>query len=530
MKAFSIVAALCAALVLPIAQAAPTADVQAQVDRAASALGVLPSQALRIAGTITYYDPEQSRVPGGEPRLGTEATFVQWRDVAGTRSRIEWRMDALRPYPKKLQFVEVVEGGRGYVMGTDSMLPVKENLPGGHLMSRTRVAANERELLRTAPDLLLRMQREPARLQAIVSPTAAGERTPTVRFAVGATDLQVGFDAASGLPSVIRMRDHDPIMADSDFDLVLSDWRDVGGWRHPFQQRYELNGKVVASVRLTSVQSLQAPADAWSHPNIADEPAGSVQTDSFQWFLRKQGFAVLLDTDAIYFDPQQSRGLAFRPLAPSVWLATGGFYNSLVVVLGDALVVYDAPHETHAQALLQELAQHFPGKRVSHLILTHHHMDHAGGLRSYVVAGATLVVGAGLKQHFTDALRRPNTLGLPALRTPEALRALAAPQIVEVRGEFSVGEGSVQARAYPVLENEHAEGMLFGYVPQARLGFVSDIWSPGRSAPLPPAGTEQGENLRALARSVAHWKLDPDRFAGGHGTVGAYAPVGALLH
>ena len=516
------------------AGAAPAAEPQALVARAVERIGPVTGPVLRITGSIQYHDPEQSRVPGGKPTFGGEAQFVQWRSLDGARSRTQWRMEALRPLPHKREYVELIDGGRGLVLGSDSMLPVKRDLTGevsGHVMSRTRVAINQRELLRSAPDLLQRMARSPAQLAPAPAVTLGGSTLPALRYASAFGDMVVAFDPASGLPALIRQLDYDPIQADSDFDLRLADWREVAGWRYPFEQRYELNGKLVALVRLASVEAQPAPAGSFEHPALADaaEPAGGrVATDSFQWFFRKQGFAVLVDSDAIYRDTRQPGGLRLEPMAPSVWLATGGYYNSLVVALKDSLVVYDAPHELHAQDLLAELARQFPGKPVSHLVLTHHHMDHAGGLRSYVAQGATLVVGAGMKAFYTEALRRPTTLGLPALRTPQARSALLAPKIIEADGPLSLGdEGGVQAQAYPVLENLHAQGMLFGYVPGARLGFVSDIWSPGR--PLPPASSEPGQNLVTLARSVQHWKLVPDRFAGGHGTVDAYAPVAALL-
>ncbi len=523
---------LAAAIAFAAARPAWAGDPTVQLDQAVQRVGTVAATTLRITGSIKYYDPEQSKVPGGEPRYGTDATFTQWRDVSGGRSRTEWHLDARRPYPVQWHYVEVIDAHQGFVFGKDSMLPIKPNLPdqqAGHVMSRTRVAINEREFLRTAPDLLQRMAQDRAHVARAADLPLGKTRLPALRYTTTFGDMVVGFDPKGGLPAMIRVRDYDPIQADSDFDLLLSDWRDVGGWRYPFEQRYVLNGKPVATVQLTSVQAEAAPAEAFDHPTVTAAAERPIATDSYQWFIRKQGFAVLMDSDAIYYDPQQSEGMKFVSLAPSVWLAAGGFYNSLVVELKDSLVVYDAPHEAHAQAVLAELARRFPGKRVSHLILTHHHMDHAGGLRSYGVAGATLVVGAGLKQHYADALRRPATLSLPVLNTPQARAALTTAKIIEVNGPFSLGdEDGVRAQAYPVLENLHADGMLFGYVPQARLGFVSDIWSPG--LPLPPANTEPRENMVTLARSVQHWKLDPERFAGGHGSVDGYAPVAALLH
>ncbi len=39
--------------------------------------------------------------------------------------------------------------------------------------------------------------------------------------------------------------------------------------------------------------------------------------------------------------------------------------------------------------MLNKLDELWPGVPVSHLILTHHHFDHMGGIRTYAALGAT---------------------------------------------------------------------------------------------------------------------------------------------
>jgi hypothetical protein len=75
-----------------------------------------------------------------------------------------------------------------------------------------------------------------------------------------------------------------------------------------------------------------------------------------------------------------------------------------------------------------------------------------------------------------------------------------------------------------VIENPHANGMLVGYIADANLGWVADLWSPGRD-PLPE---QLNANQAALVAGLKQAGLNPAKFAAGHGSTGEYAPLAAL--
>jgi hypothetical protein len=77
---------------------------------------------------------------------------------------------------------------------------------------------------------------------------------------------------------------------------------------------------------------------------------------------------------------------------------------------------------------------------------------------------------------------------------------------------------------YAIEPNPHATGLLIGYLPDTRLGFVTDLWSPG-AGPLPDKLTPA---LSALVAGVKRAGISPARFAGGHGAVADYEPLAAL--
>jgi hypothetical protein len=85
-------------------------------------------------------------------------------------------------------------------------------------------------------------------------------------------------------------------------------------------------------------------------------------------------------------------------------------------------------------------------------------------------------------------------------------------------------DGSREVHVYAIDPNPHADGLLIGYLPETRLGFVTDIWSPG-AGPMPD---KLNPGLAALVAGVKRAGISPQRFAGGHGAVADYAPLAAL--
>ena len=136
---------------------------------------------------------------------------------------------------------------------------------------------------------------------------------------------------------------------------------------------------------------------------------------------------------------------------------------------------------------------------------------------AYAAQGAALVVGKGSGEHFRRVLAAPFT------RNPDLpARDLRRTEIIEVADKRVFSDGQREVHAY-VIDNPHADGLIIGYVPEARLGYVTDIWSPG--APLPD---KLNPNMAALVAGVKKTGITPTRFAGGHGGVADYAPLAAL--
>jgi hypothetical protein len=97
-------------------------------------------------------------------------------------------------------------------------------------------------------------------------------------------------------------------------------------------------------------------------------------------------------------------------------------------------------------------------------------------------------------------------------------------QIMEVPESHVISDATGrQVVVYAMLDNPHAKGMLMAYVPHAKLGFVTDLWTPG--LPLPP---KPNPGLLSVVNTVKRAGITPERFAGGHGSTAPYDGLAKL--
>lgn len=504
--------------------AAATDPVKAAAEALGGAKALAGIRGLTISGSVTHWEPEQSLVAGGEPRLAGESTFTLSRDLPARASRVEWVRKLVYPAPREYRFTEVIAGGVGWVNGVDSTARTRQSLdanPPQHAMSGLRVAAALREMQRASPRLIADLLADPHNVSRVPDEELNGKMVPTVSYRKGNYELEVLFDPATRLPAAVRSHDYDNNYGDSTYDLLLSDWRSVGGVKVAHGLEYRLNDIVIARAKLNEVTlNPKLAADTFAIPENIRAGASRAATGyvPWQWVLRRQYVGVYLDSDKVAFDPA-APGLKFTEIAKGVSHVTGGTHNSLVVEMKDYLVVFDAPiGETQSRFTIEQAKAKYPGKPIRYLVLTHHHMDHMGGAKTFVAEGAAVIVGAGAGEHVTKLLRRPR--GLDGEGGPASLSSV---EVIEIAEQKTLSDGSRSVGIY-VVENPHAKGLVIGYIPDVRLGFVTDIYSPGRDK----LGEKLTGGQAALVAAVKKYNLNPERFAGGHGTHLPYSELLAL--
>jgi glyoxylase-like metal-dependent hydrolase (beta-lactamase superfamily II) len=308
-----------------------------------------------------------------------------------------------------------------------------------------------------------------------------------------------------------------PVYGDMDYEMRYTQYRDVGGIMFPMllhthQGDPRLNvAHNYYEYRVTSVKP-NAPVATMPVPD-------AVRT------------AVI---PPVRVESQQ--------LAEGVWLLGGGTHNSLLVAFKDYVAVVDAPNnEARSLAVIAEAARLVPGKPVQYVINTHHHFDHAGGLRTYLSQGTTIVTHESNKQYYLDILFHPAPRTLQpdrmALYNPMYWISRRPPPIETVEGEprstakYVVTDGErilqivkVQDVAYELGDNSYRQGnhsldMLVAYLPKEKILFNADMYSPPAPGVQPPPPTPA---MRTLHQNILKLKFDVAQHAPAHGRVGTH--------
>jgi glyoxylase-like metal-dependent hydrolase (beta-lactamase superfamily II) len=509
--------AIGAMMSLLISWAVPAAGPQDRVNTAYAAMGGDKLKTISLKATLEQFDPGESYSVSDptKPNTGVSDLTLS-RDLVHGLARNEWIRPAPENSPKRI-FTEIITPTAGYVIGNDAAagrMPKRtvKSSPPEHTMSGRRLTANLRELER--PIVVMAMKQHPDRVSAFADQTISGKTYPALQYRGDYGTFIVMFDPATNVPARVRTLDWDGLEGDSVFDAEYSDWRDVDGAKVAFHTLYTLNGMKIADLKLSSVTVNPAlPPVTFNIPETmlagAAKPAAANVTP-FQWVIRRQFLGFYYDSDAMYTDDGDS--LRLDDVGPNVSQTQGGTHNSLFIATNTYLVAVEAPNDDGQAIQSIELAKkRYPGKPIRYLILTHHHVDHVSGMRTYAAEGATIVVGKGNGDYFRNLLARSETLNRFAPKAPFTAK------VIEVEDKWSVNDGGREVDAY-AIENPHAAGYDMVYVPDAKLGIISDLYVPG--APVPSTAM-----VAALVKGVDKWGIKPERFAGGHGSTGPYADV-----
>ncbi len=206
-------------------------------------------------------------------------------------------------------------------------------------------------------------------------------------------------------------------------------------------------------------------------------------------------------------------------LADGVWFLGGGSHNSVLVEFADHLMLIESPlYDGRAQAVVSEARRLVPGKPIRWVVNSHHHFDHAGGLRALAATGATLVVSEDARPWFERTFAQGNTV------RPDAMQRSGRPAAFSgVAGRRTFADATRTVEVHYIQESVHAQGFMMAWLPKERLLVEADAYTPGPPNSPPPA---QANPLHVnLVANIERLRLDVDRIVPLHGRVVPYAEL-----
>ena len=463
--------------VIITACARPTPERQV-VDDAAQALGgaerLQAVKTIVLEGEGTHYNLGQDVVPNASGQTFAVTQYKRSIDVQGERARTE-----LVRVPKFTYWQGLA--AQRQVQGIDKA--VGYNVAASGTASRIAQTA--------ADDRRAEFLRHPVTaVRAALDPEA---RVTNVRSEGGQSIVEVvtsdelvftlAIDAVTKLPSRVTTAGNNVNLGDVLITTAFADYQNVGGVQLPARLTTKTDDFTTAEVRVTK-QAIDADAGDLAAPAAvasAAVPAPQPPTVTVE---------------------EVSRG---------VWLLAGGSHHSALVEFADHLMLIDAPQsDARTLAVIAKARELRPGKPLTHVVNSHHHFDHSGGIRAAVAEGLTVITHAGNAAFFEEMVKRPHT------RVPDALAKNPKPLKIEtVTDEKVMTDGTMTVNLYSI-PGEHSETMLMAYLPKERALVVIDLYEPGEPANM------------FLARFVEDLKkrnLRVDRIVPLHGKITPYAQM-----
>jgi len=296
---------------------------------------------------------------------------------------------------------------------------------------------------------------------------------------VGGREVKATLNAQN-LVEKVSYLSTDEVVGDFPIDIAYTDYADFGGVKFPrhivqTEDGFPTLDITVSDVKPNALVSLDVPA------NVQQAAAPQLR-------------------------------VAVSKLADGVWYLSTPNANSWAVEFSDHVVVVEGiGNEARSLAVMDEVARIIPNKPIRYVINTHAHYDHAGGLRTYVAKGVTVVTHEMNKPFFEKVWARPRTIA------PDLLSKSPRPAIFETVSDKKVmTDGTKTIELYHMKGTSHNVANLLVYMPKEALVFWGDGYNP-------PAGDDPRDVVRTpeqmidLYRVITMNNLDVKTIAPAHG-------------
>ncbi len=198
--------------------------------------------------------------------------------------------------------------------------------------------------------------------------------------------------------------------------------------------------------------------------------------------------------------------------SPTIYTTLAGGYNVLFVDFKDHIFVMEAPgNDRVSQQAVEQIKKTIPGKPIKYLAVTHHHDDHAGGIRAYMAEGSTLIVAPGERDFFQKVSVSKFTAEPDMFtRNPRALNFEPLQNKQRV-----LTDGITTVEIYDIGPSPHGEEMLVAYLPELKAVYQGDLLNRPSNGDHPIAN----DTTVHFLRWIDNQKFAVEKIIPVHGTV-----------